>query len=135
LSISIKDWYLRIRPFELRNKGDIYAQLVVRIYKKWVPTSGEVITRLRGIDRLKIAKTRSRRKALENHEKLTKAWEWRHLISAIFLYIWAFGAGIFIGIEHFYTSVIINMIVNIYPIIVQRYNRIRILFLLNKMSS
>jgi hypothetical protein len=129
---NFKAWYLRLRPFELKNKGDIYARLGARFYKKWVPTSGEVITRLRGIDRLKITETGSRRKSLENHAKLTNVWEWRHLISAIFLYIWAVGAGFYIGIEHFYTSFLINIIVNIFPIIVQRYNRIRIFLLLDK---
>lgn len=133
--IKIKEWYLGLRPFEQRNKGVIYTKLGARIYKKWVPTSGEVITRLRGIDRLKIVKTGSRRAALENHAKLARVWEWRHLLSAILLFIWAVGAGVYIGIEQFYMCVAINLLVNIYPIIVQRYNRVRIHFLLNKRAS
>lgn len=132
MSTRIKDWYLKLRPFEKRNEGAIYARLGARFYKKWVPTSGEVITRFRGIDRLKIVQTGSRRLALENHEKLTRIWEWRHLISAILLSIWAIGAGAYIGVEHFYTSIVINVIVNIYPITVQRYNRVRINHLLSK---
>lgn len=132
---GIRNWYLRPRPFELQEKGKIYEQIGARVYKKWVPTSGEVITRLRGINRLKIAETGSRRKALENHEKITQKWEWRHLISAIFLALWGIGAGTVLGVEHFYTSFIINLFVNLYPIIVQRYNRVRITLLLNKMGS
>jgi hypothetical protein len=48
------------------------------------------------------------------------------------LSIWAIGAGIYIGVEQFYISIAINIIVNIYPIIVQRYNRVRINYLLSK---
>lgn len=135
LGRKIKDWYLKLRPFELRNEGKIYAQLGAGVYKKWVPTSGEVITRLRDIDRLKIVETGSRREALENHKKLTRIWEWRHLISAVLLFLWAIGAGLSFGVEHLYISVAINVFVNLYPIAVQRYNRVRITLLLQKMAS
>jgi hypothetical protein len=33
----------------------------VRIYKKFVPSSGDIVTRLRGIDRLKIVQSGGRR--------------------------------------------------------------------------
>lgn len=130
---EFKEWYLQIRAFEIQDNGKTYAKLGARIYKKWVPTSGEVITRLRGINRLKIVASGSRKKALENHKELTRIWEWRHFISAVALFLWAIGAGLLIGIEHFYTSIVINIFVNIYPIIVQRYNRIRISILVSKM--
>lgn len=128
----IKEWYFKMRPFELRHKGKIYEQLGARVYKKWVPTSGEVITRFRLINRLKIVETGSRRTALENHEKLTRIWEWRHLLSALFLQSWAIAAGFFLGVEQFYVCSVINIIVNLYPIAVQRYNRVRITLLLKK---
>jgi len=67
MNTKIIDWYFKLRPFELRNEGAIYARLGARFYKKWVPSSGEVITRLRGVDRLKIVQTGSRRLALENY--------------------------------------------------------------------
>ena len=132
---DFKEWYLKIRAYEIRNEGKIYATLGARFYKKWVPTSGEVITRLRGINRLKIVAKGSRSKALEDHKEQTRIWEWRHFISAVGLFLWAIFAGVLIGIEHFYTSVIINIFVNLYPIIVQRYNRIRILILINKLAA
>lgn len=98
---AIRDWYLQLRPFEIRNEGRIYAQLGTRVYKKWVPTSGEVITRLQGINRLKIVETGSRREALENYGKQTRIWEWRHLISAFFLFLWAIGGAYHLELSTF----------------------------------
>lgn len=130
----MKEWYLRLRPFELQGNGAIYARLGARIYKKFVPTSGDLVTRLRGINRLKIVETGDRREALENYINLTKKWEWRHLISAILLQSWALLAGVFLGMEHFWVSSTINIFVNFYPIIVQRFNRVRLVAVIAKMQ-
>ena len=131
---KLKQWYLRLRPFELQGNGAIYARLGVRIYKKFVPTTGDFVTRLRGIKRLKIVETGDRREALENYLNLTLKWEWRHLISAVFLQSWALLAGTFLGMEHFWISSTINIFVNFYPIIVQRFNRVRLVRVIAKMQ-
>ena len=130
---KIKNWYLRIRPFELQRDGAIYVWFGARIYKKFVPTSGDLVTRWRGINRLNIAETGNRRKALENYLNLTLKWEWRHLISAAVLQSWAILAGAFLGMEHFWISSTINIFVNFYPIILQRYNRVRLVSVIAKM--
>jgi uncharacterized membrane protein len=101
--------------------------------KKYVPTSGDVITRLRKKKRLKITQL-GRRQALEEHEMLTRKWEWRHLVSAVILQAWAILAGLSIGAEHFWISSAINLIVNGYPILVQRFNRARIVLCLGRMQ-
>jgi hypothetical protein len=88
---------------------------------------------MRGIDRLKIVETGNRREALENYMNLTLKWEWRHLISAVFLQSWALLAGIFLGMKHFWISSTINIFVNIYPIIVQRFNRARLVSIIAKL--
>ncbi len=130
----MKKWYLRLRPFELQRNGAIYIRLGARIYKKFVPTSGDLVTRLRGIKRLNIVETGDRRKALENYLNLTLKWEWRHLISAVFLQSWAILAGSFLGMEHFWISSTINIFVNFYPIIVQRFNRVRLVGIIAKLQ-
>ena len=129
----MKKWYIRLRPFELQGNGAIYARLGTRIYKKFVPTSGDLVTRLRGIKRLNIVETGDLREALENYLNLTLKWEWRHLISAVFLQSWAVLAGTFLGMEHFWISSTINIFVNFYPIIVQRFNRVRLVSVIAKM--
>ena len=131
----MKKWYLRLRPFELQGNGAIYARLGARIYKKFVPTTGDLVTRLRGIKRLKIVETGDRREALENYINLTQKWEWRHLSSAIFLQSWALLAGVSIGMEHFWVSSTINIFVNFYPIILQRFNRVRLVGVIAKMRT
>ena len=104
------------------------------MYKKYVPTTGDLVSLLRGIRRLKIVETGDRREALENYVNQTLKWEWRHLISAIFLQSWAILAGLFLGMEQFWISSTINIFVNIYPIIVQRFNRVRLIGVLAKMQ-
>ncbi len=134
MSHKLNKWYFKSRSFERRQKGIIYVRLGARIYKKFVPTSGDLITRLRGINRLKIVETGNRRQALENYQEQTRKWEWRHLISAVLLESWAVFAGIAFGIEHFFISSTINLFVNLYPIMVQRYNRARIAQVLSKIE-
>jgi len=119
------DWYFQPRRFETRNGCAFYPRLGVRIYKRFVPTSGDWVTRIRGIDRLQIAATGDRCQALKNFEQQTRKWEIRHLISALLLQSWAIIGGAFIGIEQFWVCSLINLMVNLYPIMVQRYNRAR----------
>jgi hypothetical protein len=117
--------YFTPRAFEARNGGALYEYLGVRIFKKYVPTSGDLITRIRGKKRLKVEKL-GRRAALQKHRKQTCVWEWRHLVSALLLQSWAIFGGLTIGAEQFWVSTLINVLVNFYPIMLQRYNRIRI---------
>ena len=121
------NWYFRPRAFEA---GNFYPRLGVRFYKKFLPTSGEVISRFRGIDRLKIAATGSRRRALLNYERQTRTWEGRHLVSAVLLQAWAVIGGVIVDKEQFWASSVINLVVNVYPIMVQRFNRARILIII-----
>ena len=123
MSHPLARWYFRPRAFEA---GSLYPRLGVRLYKKVVPTSGEWITRLRGIDRLKIAAAGNRGLALRNYDSQTRTWESRHLISAILLQAWAIVGGATVGAEQFWACSAINLLVNIYPVMVQRFNRARI---------
>lgn len=126
-------WYFNPRPFERHNGGAIYEKLGVRVYKKYLPTSGDLISRARGIKRLK-TNDLGRRVALENHRTQTCMWESRHLISAILLQSWAIIGGLKFGVEQFWISSVINVFVNVYPIMVQRFNRVRINLCLEKMQ-
>ena len=130
---SFRRWYFRARSFENWNRGAVYEYLGIRIYKKYLPTSGDLITQARGIKRLKI-KEFGRRAGLEDHKKLTRTWEMRHLISAVLLQTWAVFGGLTLGAEHFWISSAINVIVNGYSIMLQRFNRIRIDACLGKMQ-
>ena len=126
-------WYFKPRLFETRNSCAIYKYLGVRIYKKYLPTSGDLVTRSRGIKRLKVGEL-GRRKALEEHEKLTRKWERRHIVSAVLLQTWAVLGGVAFGLEHLWISSTINVFVNVYPILLQRFNRARIDLCLENMQ-
>jgi hypothetical protein len=126
---ALATWYFRPRDFE---SGALYPILGVRIYKRFVPTSGEWISRLRGIDRLEITAAGNLRVALQNYELQTRTWEWRHLASAALLQAWAFIGGVAVGVEQFWGCSAINLLVNAYPIMVQRFNRARIALILRR---
>lgn len=132
--VSLKSRYLNPRPFEMHDGGAIYQRLGVRVYKKYVPTSGDLITRVRRIKRLKIM-TLGRRAALERHRVQTGVWEWRHLISALLLQSWAIVGGLTFSAEQFWVSTVINVVVNVYPIMVQRFTRVRINLCLARMQQ
>jgi glycosyl-4,4'-diaponeurosporenoate acyltransferase len=128
----IAEWYFQPRAFETSNECAFYPRLGVRIYKRFVPTSGDWITRIRGVDRLKIATTGNRGQALKDFEHQTRKWELRHLISALLLESWAIIGGAFVGIEQLWASSLINLVVNVYPIMVQRYNRARMISIIRE---
>ncbi len=87
---KFKKWYYPPRPFE---SGRLYPLLGIRFFKKYLPTSGDLVSRFRGIKRVKIAESGGRRAALVNLEKQAWRWEYRHLISAVLLQTWAFVGG------------------------------------------
>jgi hypothetical protein len=120
---NLVDWYFRPRAFEA---GSLYPRMGVRWFKKYLPSSGELVSRWRGVDRLKIAVTGDRRKALLNYVQQTRVWEGRHLVSAVLLQAWAVGAGFTVGAHQFWICTAINLVVNIHPMLIQRLNRARI---------
>lgn len=130
----LEDWY-RLESFETR---EFYEKIGVRFFKKWMPTSGDVvynkIWRALG-NPPQIRTGGDRYKDVQSGIEATKQLELIHLvgftaysaIGAIFLassiasYGVTFSAPLVLG--SFMT--LANIPANIYPIAVQRYNRIR----------
>ena len=120
---KFKMWYYPPRTFE---GGRLYPLLGIRFFKKYLPTSGDLVSRFRGVKRIRILESGGRQAALESYEKQAWRWEYRHLVSAVLLQAYAFIGGTLISPEHFWTSTIVNLVVNIYPVMLQRYNRARV---------
>jgi uncharacterized membrane protein YjjP (DUF1212 family) len=91
-----------------------------------LPTSGDLVSRLRGVRRLKPA-AGDVAEALRRYEKVTRSYEARHILGAVLmlgLSAWA------ITVHHkgsWSALLLANLLINGYPIMVQRYNRGRLL--------
>lgn len=123
--------YFKPRSWE-QNKGrPIYEWLGIRMYKKYLPTTGDLVRKRKGIGQIKISRT-DRKTELISYEKQTRKYEYRHVLGCLLFMLlvllvdkkWTLFDWIFLPI--------LNLYVNVYPIFLQRYIRIRILKILAK---
>ena len=120
-----RDWYFTLKSVEQWRHGGLYRCLGVPFFKRYVPTSGDWIARRRGERRIPPG-GHSALRDLRNYERRTRMIEWRHLGGFM-----AMGAGIeltsdILGSEAVAWLWLANIAVNLYPIMLQRYNRVRI---------
>jgi hypothetical protein len=59
-----KRWYFPIREFE---RSRFYPLLGIRLFKRYLPTSGDVVSRQRGVKRIDPLRAGGRRAALEGY--------------------------------------------------------------------
>ena len=118
--------YFSPKTFEFYRDRTIYDLIGIKIYKKYLPTTGDIVRQKRKITQIKISNT-GKINELYKYERKTRNYEWRHVIGAI----------IFVGLTlmlyrkltifDWIVLPILNLYINIYPIFLQRYNRIRII--------
>jgi len=118
--------YFSPKTFEFYRDRTIYDLIGIKIFKKYLPTTGDIVRQKRKITQIKISNT-GKINELYKYERKTRNYEWRHVMGAI----------IFIGLTlMLYRKLtifdwiflpILNLYINIYPIFLQRYNRIRII--------
>ena len=120
-----RDWYFALKPIEQWRNAWIYRCSGVPLFKRYVPTSGDWIARRRGQRRIPPG-GHSARRELRNYERRTRLIEWRHLGGFV-----AMGLGIeltdtLLGSTAVAWLWLANIVLNLYPIMLQRYNRLRI---------
>lgn len=121
--------YYRPKTFEFYREETIYNFFGIRFYKKYLPSTGDIMRRWRRIKQIEIGQT-SKIGELYKYEKKTRNYEWRHLIGNLLFVLLIFIIDRkFTAFDWIFIS-ILNLIVNIYPIFLQRYNRIRIIKIL-----
>lgn len=129
LTRRLPRWYLLPFGFERWRSGRCYRWLGVRQFKYWLPWSGDWILRRTGKHPLRQGK---RQAMLDAAFQNTVLYELIHLgilfplLPTIIMPFQrgAWTAGLF--------GVAVNVVVNIYPIMVQRYNRARLLPLVSE---
>ena len=103
----------------------------IRWFKKFVPTSGDAVMRLAGKRHIEFCRDDPFRPVLE-FEQQTRRWELRHWLGTV-----AF-LGVAVGIDQDYTLAdyglvgVLFLLVCVYPILLQRHNRVRIVRLLRR---
>ena len=123
-----KAWYFPPRPFEF---GRLYPLLGVRLFKKYLPTSGDLVSRRRRVKHIRVLESGGRQAALAEFQQKSQRWELGHLFSALLLQAWAIVGGLLVSPVQFWACTAINLVVNIYPVMLQRYNRARMAGLLS----
>lgn len=113
---------LYLTPRFWERNGKLYEFLGIKIFKKYVPTSGDYVRRHWG-------RTLRRIKSIEGareYEKTTRVSELAHvtlfLVSVPLMVLY-----LILGVVGpFWSLVVANLLINIYPVMLQRYNRARI---------
>lgn len=130
---SILFKYFKPKKFEYYRDITIYELIGIKIYKKYLPTTGDLVRRRRKIKQINPGSS-NRYEELYRYERKTRNYELRHIIGAIlFIAIrFLFDSNLRLTVIDFTILPAMNLYINIYPIFLQRYNRIRILRILNK---
>lgn len=110
------------KPFE--REGSIYLWFGVRYYKFLLRFIGwEKIIR-------KDQSVKNHLESLTNYKIWTQGSEAIHLFAAIYVFAFTFRVGWRYSIGDVYWLIFFNIIVNVYPVMLQRYNRPRVIRLI-----
>jgi hypothetical protein len=123
--------YFKPKSFELYRGKTIYDVIGIKFYKKYLPTTGDLVRRWRKIKQIEIGKA-NQIAELYRYERKTRNYEWRHLIGAVLFVVLIFLIDRKLTIFDWIFLTFLNLVINIYPIFLQRYNRIRILKVLKR---
>ncbi|MRR09710.1 hypothetical protein EG831_06495 [bacterium] len=131
---SRRDRYFIPLPFERAGSGRIYERLGIRLYKRYLPTSGDLVSHARGVrhvDRSGIGLLPS----LQRIERRTRVYEARHIFGALSMLAISWWS---IAVHHrgnWLVLSVANLLINGYPIMLQRYNRTRVYAIRERLAS
>jgi hypothetical protein len=129
---NILKFYFKSRPLEMMGKGRIYRLLGVHLFGKIIPTGGILIRRLTGWKMPAYTLAGFTAKAAKKFRYNTCMYEYVHF-TAIIAQLPTFADGFLTdGIVNVFIRYWWNLPVNIYPIMYQRYTRVRIWHLIRR---
>ncbi len=123
--------YFKPKGFEIVAERTIYDFLGIKTYKKFLPTTGDLMRRWRKIKQIDLSQS-DKVTQLHQYEKQTRTYEWRHIIGAILFVLLTLMLERELTLFDWIFLPLLNLYINIYPIFLQRYNRIRIVKVLKK---
>jgi len=131
---SFWDRYFQPKPFEKVGEGRIYRLLGVRLYKRYVPSSGDLVSRWRGVTHIQRGRF-GLEEALKGHVRFTRNYEARHIFGALAMLVLSWWSITFHGKGQWSVLIAANVLINGYPILLQRYNRVRLHLALDRLAS
>lgn len=121
--------YFKPKTIEFFKGKIIYEFIGIKIFKKYLPTTGDVVRKFRKIIQIEISNT-NKINELYRYERKTRNYEWRHITGFILFLLLIFFIDRKLTLFDLVFLPILNLYINIYPIFLQRYNRIRIIKIL-----
>lgn len=118
--------YFKPKKFEFYCDHTIYEIFGIKLYKKYLPMTGDIARKWRNIIQIKLNKSK-RINELYKYERQAQKNELRHIIATIGCIGLAFIGDKKLIIADIIFLTLLNLYINIYPIFLQRHNRIRII--------
>jgi hypothetical protein len=126
--------YFEPKPFEIRGEGQIYRSIGIRLFKRYLPTSGDLVSRWRGQRRIPTYNV-DIAADLVRYEKVTRSYEARHIFGATSMLLLSWWSITFHGKGDWFVLIMANILINGYPIMLQRYNRVRLRSILENLDA
>ena len=118
--------YYAPKKFETYRNRTIYEFVGIKWYKKYLPMTGDIARRWRKVKQIKMGRA-ERIGELQKYERETRRNELRHVVATIGCVGLVFLTGKRLSGFDIVILTFINLSLNIYPIFLQRHNRIRII--------
>jgi hypothetical protein len=118
-------WYFKPKRFESADGGQLYRRLGVRFFKRYLPTSGDLVSGWHGILRIS-TKGGDLRGCLARHDSYTRRYEARHIFGGLSMLALTWWSITILGKGNWFVLLAANLFINGYPIMLQRYNRVRV---------
>ena len=126
--------YFKPKAFERSREDSIYRWIGIKFFKKYLPTSGDIARKIKGLTQIKHNQA-DRFSEIRKYEHKTRVFEFRHRLGMIvFILILLIYEKSYSLTDYLFVSILF-LILNIYPILLQRHNRIRLLNLLRRQGQ
>jgi len=118
--------YFKPKKIEFYRNQTIYVFFGIKLFKKYLPMTGDIARKRRKIIQIKLNKS-GRINELYRFERQTRNNELRHIIATIGCIGLIFITDKKLSCPDLVFLTSLNLYLNIYPIFLQRHNRIRII--------
>ena len=122
---AIPNYYFKPKKFETL---PFYESIGVRIFKKFLPTMGDYLIRITGYHCVE------GKRDIKLMELISRLYELTHLVIFVIITISIISSIIALDLQNALMLFLLNIVVNLYPIMTQRYNRIRLYRIIRKMD-
>jgi glycosyl-4,4'-diaponeurosporenoate acyltransferase len=118
--------YFKPKKNEFYRNQTIYEFFGIKLYKKYLPMTGDIARKWRNVTQIKLNKS-ERINELYRYERQTRNNELRHVVATIGCVGLIFITDKKLSYLDLILLTSLNLYLNIYPIFLQRHNRIRII--------